>query len=74
MYSLETGNAGVEDPDAWETIATEEDICFFVDHIRRLPGVYSFTHYRVKLQTGEGIYYSRPQHTFGRLSYADWAT
>ena len=72
VYSLQTGNAGVDDPKAWTTIQTAADVCLFIDPERRLPGVYSFTHYRIKLQTDEGIYHSRPLHTFGKLNYVDW--
>ena len=71
-YSLQTGNAGVDDDAAWQTIVTETDVCQLVDPIRRLPGVYSFTHYRLRLRTGERIYHSRPLHTMGRLGYEDW--
>jgi hypothetical protein len=72
QYSLQVGNAGVDDAKAWTTIATEIDACCLIDSNRRLPGVQSFTHYRLKLETAEGIYYSRPLHTFGKLNYADW--
>jgi hypothetical protein len=71
-YSLQVGNAGISDPKAWKTIITETDACCLIDPKRRLPGAQSFTHYRLKLETAEGIYYSRPLHTFGKLNYADW--
>jgi hypothetical protein len=71
-YSLQVGNAGVHDPDAWQTIQSGTDVCFFIDSERRSPGVQNFTHYRLKLQTKETIFYSRPFHTFGKLNYADW--
>jgi hypothetical protein len=72
LYFLEVGNAGVADPHAWKTVATETDTCCLIDSKRRLAGAQSFTHYRLKLETAEGIYYSRPLHTFGKLNYADW--
>jgi hypothetical protein len=71
-FSLQTGNAGVDDPDAWETILTEKDVFYLVDPVRRLPGVFAFTHYRLRLQTDERTYHSRPLHTMGRLRYEDW--
>lgn len=71
-YSLQTGHAGVDDPGAWRTITTETDVCHLIDPVRRLPGVYAFTHYRLRLQTGERIYHSRPLPTTGRLRYEDW--
>jgi hypothetical protein len=72
LYTLQTGNAGVADDHAWKDVITEKDVCFLVDPFRRLLGGWSFTHYRIRLQTGERIYYSRPLHTLGDLSYADW--
>ena len=72
LYSLQVGNAGVDDPHAWTTVVTEIDVCCLIDPQRRLTGVQSFTHYRLKLETAEGIYYSRPLHTFGKLHYMDW--
>lgn len=71
-YSLQTGNAGVDDPDAWRTIVSETDVCHLVDPERRLPGVFAFTHYRLRLQTAERIYHSRPLPTTGKLRYEDW--
>ena len=71
-YSLQVGNAGVTDSCAWKTVATEIDTCCLIDPRRRLAGAQNFTHYRLKLETAEGIYYSRPLHTFGKLNYADW--
>lgn len=70
-YSLQVSNAGTSDPHAWTTLQTALDTCYFLDPVRRLPGVQNFTHYRLKLQTSEGIYYSRPLHTFGSLNYVD---
>ena len=72
VYSLQVSNAGVDDPKAWTTVQEGADVCLFIDPERRLPGVHNFTHYRVKLQTDEGVYFSRPLHTFGKLNYADW--
>jgi hypothetical protein len=72
VYTLQTGNAGVDDPKAWEDVVTESNVCFLTDKEQRLRGAYSFTHYRLKLQTGERTYYSQPLHTMGYLNYADW--
>lgn len=72
VYTLQTGNAGVDDNRAWRDVVTESNVCFLVDPVQRLKGVYSFTHYRLRLRTAERIYYSRPLHTMGYLRYADW--
>ena len=72
QFTLQFGNAGVPDPAAWRNVTSQTDAYFLVDPRRRLPGVYSFTHYRLKLTTGERTYYSRPLHTMGNLPYADW--
>lgn len=74
VYTLQTGNAGVEDDDAWQEVATEPDVCFLVDPKRRLPGAYALTHYRIRLTTGERSYFSPPLPTTGRLGYEDWRT
>lgn len=71
-YTLQTGNAGVDDPNAWTDIACDTDVFFFRDPVRRLPGAYAFTHYRVRLDTAERIYHSRPLPTTGKLKYEDW--
>jgi len=72
LFTLQVGNAGVSDPKAWKDVETKVDACHFIDRIRRLPGAYSFTHYRLKLETSEAVYFSRPIHTFGKLNYADY--
>jgi hypothetical protein len=72
VYTLQTGNAGVTDDRAWQNVVTESNVCLLIDPVQRLVGGYSFTHYRLKLQTGERLYYSRPLHTMGNLCYADW--
>lgn len=71
-FSLQTGNAGVDDDAAWQTVVTETDVCHLIDPARRLPGAFEFTHYRLRLQTGERTYYSRPLPTTGKLNYEDW--
>jgi hypothetical protein len=72
VYTLQTGNAGVADNKAWTDVVTEPNVCFLIDDKQRLHGAYSFTHYRLKLQTDERTYYSKPLHTMGHLNYADW--
>jgi len=71
-FTLQTGNAGVKDDTAWTDVVTQSEVCFLVDPVRRLPGAYSFTHYRVRLDTGERTYHSRPLATTGKLKYTDW--
>jgi hypothetical protein len=71
-YTLQTGNAGTDDRAAWRNVAEGTDTCFLIDPKRRLPGAVSYTHYRLRLRTGERIYYSRPLHTMGNLTYEDW--
>jgi hypothetical protein len=71
-YTLQTGNAEVTDADAWEDVITDADAFYLVDPHRWDSGVYRFKYYRIKLTTGERTYYSRPLHTQGKLTYADW--
>ena len=70
-YTLQVGNAGVDDPRAWKSIVSETDVWFLEDPKRRLPGVFAFTHYRVRLDMGERTYHSRPVPAMGRLGYED---
>jgi hypothetical protein len=71
-YTLQASNAGVKDSCAWRNVATGTDTWFLVDPKQRLRGGYSYTHYRVRLETGERRYHSAPLHTMGRLRYEDW--
>ena len=71
-FTLQTGNAGVDDEAAWTNIVTQSEVCFLTDPVRRLSGVFGFTHYRIRLDTDERTYHSRPLHTMGKLKYEDW--
>ena len=71
-YTLQVGNAGVHDPRAWRNVVSEPDTWFLIDPVQRLRGNYSYTHYRIRLDTGERSYHSVPLHTMGRLQYEDW--
>ena len=71
-YTLLIAHAGVTDPAAWEKVTSGNDVFFLTDPIRRLPGDFSFTHYRLRLETEERTYDSEPLHTMGRLGYLDW--
>lgn len=71
-FTLQVGHAGSDDPQAWTDVVSIPEVCFLVDPVRRLPGAFSFTHYRLRLETGERIYFSRPLHTMGRLRYEEW--
>ena len=71
-YTLQTENAGVGDLHAWSNVVTQSDTFLLTDLRRRLPGVYCFTHYRVKLETGERVYFSRAIPAMGKLGYEDY--
>jgi hypothetical protein len=70
-FTLQVGHAGVNDSKAYRDVVSETNVWFLTDPVRRLPGSLCFTHYRVKLETGERIYYSRPVSALGQLSYKD---
>jgi hypothetical protein len=72
QYTLQVGNAGVSDNHAWRPVATGTDIWFLLDPKQRLRGNFSYTHYRIRLDTGEQTYHSRPLDTMGKLKYEDW--
>jgi hypothetical protein len=71
-YTLQVGSAGVTDKHAWKDVVSEPDVWCLIDPVQRLRGNFSFTHYRIRLNTGERSYHSVPLHTMGRLKYEDW--
>jgi hypothetical protein len=72
VYTLQAGDAGVRDDKAWTDVVTAEDVFYLIDPYRWAKGIHRYKHYRLRLVTGERVYYSRPLHTFGHLSYGDW--
>ena len=72
-FQLEVGATGSNLSDDWQAVGLPaEDAFFLVDDTQRVYGKTQWTHYRVKLTTSEGVYYSQPQDTSGHLGRRDW--
>jgi hypothetical protein len=72
-FQLQVGNTGVADADDWaDTGAAVVDTFYATDSSQRVYGKRLTTHYRVKLTTSGGTYYSKVVATYGLLSQRDW--
>lgn len=71
-FTLQVGHTAIAEGD-WEDVGDPVVNTYTVtDTEKRLYGKTLFTHYRVKLETSDGIYYSNPEPVYGVLSPADW--
>jgi len=73
-FQLETGRTGNMNADDWTAVgAPVVDTCYAVDTVRRSYGAgLQDTHYRIRLTTANGIYYSLPTAKEGVLNSRDW--
>lgn len=72
-YTLQVGRSGNPNADDWTDVGLPvNDAAYLVDDQQRLYGINNWTHYRIKLVTGEGTHYSKPQPALGDLSRKDW--
>jgi hypothetical protein len=72
-FQLQVGHTGLEQADDWLDVGDPiVDTYFAFDLDQRLFGKLMETHYRVRLVTPVGTYYSNPQSTEGVLSTKDW--
>jgi hypothetical protein len=73
-FQLQVGGTGSNDADDWADVgAPVIDTYFALDSIRRAYGKFQWTHYRIKLVTSAGEYFSTPQPCLGNLGFQDWA-
>jgi hypothetical protein len=74
IFQLEAGRTGVATSDDWVAAsAAVENACYAVDTVRRSYSIgEQDSHYRVKLQTPAGLYYSQPVAKAGVLGVRDW--
>lgn len=73
VYRLEVGRTGLPDADDWEQVGLPvQDAPYLEDTEDRVFGSYQWTHYRVRLTTPVGNYYSRPTNCLGRMDRRDW--
>lgn len=74
VFRVETGRTGNEHADDWVPVGNSaENICYVVDTSRRSYTVgETDTHYRVRLTTPNGVYFSQPTAKSGVLNARDW--
>jgi hypothetical protein len=72
-FQLQRGRTANPDADDWENVGLPVENTFYaIDGEQRVFGKSQWTHYRVMLTTGNGIYYSDPTGLLGVLSARDW--
>lgn len=72
-FQLQVGKTGLDDATDWTDVgAPVVDTYFALDTAQRVYGKFQWTHYRVKLTSSAGVYYSTPQLALGNLGFADW--
>lgn len=73
LFQLQTGTTSNPDADDWTDVGLAvEDQYFAVDPEQRVWGKLNFTHYRLRLTTPLGVYYSLPVGAVGTLARRDW--
>lgn len=74
LFRLEVSEAAVNDPTAWVSVSTQEknDVWFLLDPLDRVFGSQQWTHYRIRLRTPKGTYYSDPSPCLGVLDRRQW--
>jgi len=72
-FQLQVGSTGGQESDDWEDVGSPvENTCYSIDATKRVYSKTQNTHYRVKLTTSKGIYYSDPTAKEGILNPRDW--
>jgi hypothetical protein len=72
-FQLQVGQSGNQDADDWVDVGLPiENTYYAVDGTKRVYGKTQYTHYRVKLTTGAGTYWSDPIAKGGILGKRDW--
>jgi hypothetical protein len=71
-FQLQVGKTGGDD-DGWEDVGLPiENTCYAIDSEKRVYSKTQNTHYRIKLSTPAGLYYSQPTAKAGILGVRDW--
>ncbi len=74
-FQLQVGRTANNDADDWEDVGLPvTDTFFAIDDQQRVWAATQWAHYRIRLTTAVGSYYSKPQAALGALSRADWST
>ena len=73
-YQLQVGHTGTNRADDWANVGlpVAGDINHLVDDTQRVYGKTQWTHYRIKLTTPAGVFYSTPMHCWGDLPFRFW--
>jgi hypothetical protein len=72
-FTLEVGATGLAAADDWQTVGLPARNTFYlVDDQQRVFGHTQWTHYRVRLETPQGVHYSAPVGCQGRLNSRHW--
>jgi hypothetical protein len=72
-FQLQVAHVGIEFADDWEDVGVVvTDQFFSIDMTQRLFGKTSEVHYRVRLNTPNGTYYSMTANALGLLNKRDW--
>ena len=72
-FQLQVSKSGLVDADDWVFVGdTVVDSFEAFDPTQRDFGKTRYTHYRVRLQTAGGIYYSLPQSCWANLDFRSW--
>lgn len=72
-FQVQVGTTSNNDADDWEDVGFPVLNQFAaIDDTKRVYGVDNWTHYRVKLTTTTGVYYSLPMGLMGVLTKGEW--
>jgi hypothetical protein len=72
-YQLQVGHTGSNLSNDWIDVGLPGlNAAVLQDDQQRVFGKTQWTHYRVRLATPLGLYYSRPTHCWGDLNHRDW--
>lgn len=72
-YQLQVGHTGSNLADDWQDVGLPiANVTYAIDDTQRVYGKTQWTHYRIKLTTPQGTYYSAPQQTWGDLPFRFW--
>ena len=72
-FQLQVGSTGSNDSNDWENVGLPvENTCYAIDPEKRVYNKSQGTHYRVRLNTPDGTYYSDPIEKGGILGVRDW--
>jgi hypothetical protein len=72
-FTLQVGSSGNPQADDWQDVGLPvEDSFYAIDGEQRVWGKSRLTHYRIRLATSKGTYYSEPTSGMGVLSRRDW--